>query len=278
MSTLDTPPFAAGGASRRFRDDVEPSESSRPAAPARFDDGLHRFPAQTPIRLDLRRIPPEGRQLETQTPPVRAEDLRRSAQRAGASRLKRLIDVAGALCGLILLAPLLGLIAALIRLESPGPALFRQRRTGLGGAPFQIYKFRTMRVAEDGAEIVQASRGDCRVTPLGALLRQSCFDELPQLFNVLKGEMSLVGPRPHALAHDGYYGALIPSYQSRFLVRPGISGLAQVSGFRGQTPNVEAMAGRIDLDLEYIRRWSVALDLRILLQTAFEGPFHPAAY
>jgi putative colanic acid biosynthesis UDP-glucose lipid carrier transferase len=204
--------------------------------------------------------------------------LAQGARRSRSSRLKRAIDVVGALFGLVLLAPLLAAIALLVRLDSPGPAIFRQWRTGKGGTPFQIYKFRTMRVSEDGAEVVQAKRRDCRVTRLGAFLRQSCFDELPQLFNVLKGEMSLVGPRPHAVAHDRYYGALVADYDDRFLVRPGISGLAQVSGYRGETPNVEAMAGRVALDLDYIRSWSLGLDLRILVRTAFDGPFHPTAY
>lgn len=216
--------------------------------------------------------------------PVRSEqeaaeiELQLGAAQARASALKRTVDILGALFGLVLLAPLLALVALLVRLESPGPAFFRQWRTGCGGAPFQIYKFRTMRVASDETPVVQASRGDGRVTRLGSFLRQSCFDELPQLLNVLKGEMSLVGPRPHAVEHDRYYSALIPAYDSRFLVRPGISGLAQVSGFRGETPFLEDMEGRIDLDLAYIRQWSLLLDLRILYRTAFEGPFHPAAY
>jgi putative colanic acid biosysnthesis UDP-glucose lipid carrier transferase len=194
------------------------------------------------------------------------------------SRFKRLIDVAGASFGLVFLAPFLLLVALLIRLESPGPALFRQRRKGRGGVPFAIYKFRTMRCLEDGPEIRQAERGDHRTTWLGAFLRRSSIDELPQLLNVLKGDMSLVGPRPHALAHDEFYGAAIENYDARFLARPGISGLAQVSGLRGPTPNIEWMAARVALDLKYIRNWSVGLDLRILLQTFVVGPFDPAAF
>ncbi|HUZ13477.1 MAG TPA: sugar transferase [Caulobacteraceae bacterium] len=217
--------------------------------------------------------------LEPWRPEVRAaETLRLGAGRIGASRLKRLVDVAGALVGLTLLAPLLALIALMIVLESPGPPLFRQWRTGRGGVPFRIYKFRTLRNADADGEVAQVCRDDPRVSRLGLFLRQSCFDELPQLLNVLKGEMSLVGPRPHALAHDSYYGARIADYRSRFLVRPGISGLAQVCGFRGRTATIEAMAGRIGLDLDYIGAWSFSLDLRILVRTAFEGPFHPAAY
>ena len=195
-----------------------------------------------------------------------------------ASGLKRLIDVLGAGFGLVFLAPFLLLVALTIRLESPGPALFRQRRTGRGGVPFVIYKFRTMRCLEDGPHITQASRGDRRTTRLGALLRRSSIDELPQLINVLKGDMSLVGPRPHALAHDQLYAAAIDNYEARFLARPGISGLAQVSGLRGATPSVECMAARVALDLEYIQRWSIILDVRILVQTLLMGPFDPAAF
>ncbi|MGH6957988.1 MAG: sugar transferase, partial [Caulobacteraceae bacterium] len=213
---------------------------------------------------------------------ARADDpsLTLGAARASSSLAKRALDIIGALLGLLFLAPLLALTALLVRLESPGPALFRQWRTGKGGKPFRIYKFRTMRLgaSDEPAAVVQASRGDCRVTRLGAFLRQSCFDELPQLLNVLKGEMSLVGPRPHAVAHDRYYDARIEDYGRRFLVRPGITGLAQVSGFRGETKRLEEMEGRIALDLEYARGWSFRLDLTILARTAFEGPFHPAAY
>jgi len=275
MSTLDVPPLSPGerasGRGSALRSQRLPG--------LRLGVGARSAALRSALGDDAGRFLELGRPVgETGPETVLGEELRPTAERAVGSAVKRLIDIAGALFGLALFAPLLALIAVLIRLESPGPALFRQRRTGLGGVPFQIYKFRTMRVAEDGTRIVQASRGDCRVTRLGAFLRQSCFDELPQLLNVLKGEMSLVGPRPHAVAHDGYYGGLIPDYETRFLVRPGISGLAQVTGFRGETPNIESMARRVDMDLCYIRHWSVALDLRILVQTAFEGPFHPAAY
>ena len=200
------------------------------------------------------------------------------ARRLNASGLKRALDVLGAALGLLFLAPVLILVALIIRIEGPGPILFRQRRTGHDGAPFFIYKFRTMRVMEDGSTIVQATPDDDRTTSFGAFLRRSSIDELPQLLNVLKDEMSLVGPRPHALAHDTYYCAVIPDYDLRFLIKPGISGLAQVSGFRGATPNDETMAARVALDLDYVRRWSFALDVRILLRTLLGGPFHPAAY
>jgi lipopolysaccharide/colanic/teichoic acid biosynthesis glycosyltransferase len=200
------------------------------------------------------------------------------AHRVNGSSLKRLVDFAFAFCGLLALAPFLLLVAFMIRIESPGPALFRQRRTGRGGATFMIYKFRTMRVTEDGPTIRQASRTDDRRTKLGVFLRRSCIDELPQLINVLKGDMSLIGPRPHALAHDEYYSTVVPDYSLRLLVRPGLSGLAQVCGHRGATPDIESMAKRVASDLEYIENWSFGMDMNILLRTVFEGPFHPSAY
>ena len=204
--------------------------------------------------------------------------LAKPALRAYRSWPKRGLDILGAGVGLLFISPFLILIALMIRLESPGPALFCQRRTGYRGREFKIYKFRSMRVAEDGDVIKQASRGDDRITRLGAFLRQSSIDELPQLINVLKGDMSLVGPRPHAVAHDRYFGAAIAEYDSRFLVRPGITGLAQVLGHRGATPDVESMAKRVDKDLEYIRRWSIKLDVLILWRTVMLGPFDSAAY
>ena len=200
------------------------------------------------------------------------------AARIASSHLKRVVDIVGALVGLLILSPLLLLVAVLIFLESPGSPIFRQRRTGYRGAPFVIYKFRTMHVVEDGPNIVQARREDQRITRVGALLRRTSVDELPQLLNVLKGEMSLIGPRPHALAHDQYFGELIPEYDGRFKTKPGLTGLAQVSGLRGPTPDVATMAARIEKDLDYIRSWSTLLDLRILLQTALIFAFHPAAY
>ncbi|HET9159815.1 MAG TPA: sugar transferase [Caulobacteraceae bacterium] len=204
--------------------------------------------------------------------------LARPALRAYRSWLKRGLDISGAGLGLLFLSPFLIMIAIMIRLESKGPALFCQRRTGYRGREFKIYKFRSMRVAEDGDEIRQATKGDDRITALGAFLRKSSIDELPQLLNVLKGDMSLVGPRPHALAHDKYYGAAIAAYEYRFLVRPGITGLAQVLGHRGATPDVETMARRVEKDCEYIRRWSMVLDIEILWRTLMLGPFDSAAY
>lgn len=184
------------------------------------------------------------------------------------SGLRVSFDVAVAGLALVLLAPLLALIALLVRLDSPGPALFRQTRTGLNGRTFQIYKFRSMRVQENGAVVRQASRADARVTRLGAFLRKTSLDELPQLLNVLRGEMSLVGPRPHAVAHDTYYGSEIAAYERRFTVRPGITGWAQVNGSRGATPTIADMQHRVMLDLWYVEHHSFLLDLRILTATA----------
>ena len=177
-------------------------------------------------------------------------------------------DVIIAATALVLLAPLLGILALLVRLDSRGPALFRQTRTGLNGRTFLIYKFRTMHVQEDGSVVRQARRGDVRMTRLGAVLRKSSLDELPQLLNVLLGDMSLVGPRPHALAHDRHYGAHISAYRQRFAVRPGITGWAQINGSRGPTPELADMQRRIELDLWYVQNRSFALDLKILLTTA----------
>ncbi len=168
---------------------------------------------------------------------------------------------------LVLLMPLMGLIALAIRLDSPGPVLFRQRRYGLDGEEITVYKFRSMRVAEDGPDVPQARRNDPRVTRIGAWLRRLSLDELPQLVNVLQGRMSLVGPRPHAVAHNEMYRQQIRSYMVRHKVRPGITGWAQVNGFRGETDSLEKMEGRIRLDIDYLRRWSPWLDLYILLRT-----------
>jgi undecaprenyl-phosphate galactose phosphotransferase/putative colanic acid biosynthesis UDP-glucose lipid carrier transferase len=156
--------------------------------------------------------------------------------------------------------------------------IFRQRRNGFNGRPFEIYKFRTMNVLEDGAVVRQAKKSDSRVTAVGRLLRRSSIDELPQLFNVLKGDMSLVGPRPHALAHDNEYGRLIANYAFRHHVKPGITGWAQVNGFRGETTRIESMMERIEADLWYINNWSLWLDLRIMLITCFEVARGRAAY
>jgi exopolysaccharide biosynthesis polyprenyl glycosylphosphotransferase len=181
--------------------------------------------------------------------------------------LKRTLDLAIALPMLILLAPLLIAVAAFIKLDSAGPALFRQSRLGLNGRAFGILKFRTMNVVEDGDAVVQAERNDARVTRMGAFLRTSSIDELPQLLNVIAGDMSLVGPRPHAIAHDVHYASLIPEYVQRQRVKPGITGWAQVNGYRGGTPTLDLMQRRVDLDIWYAEHASVALDVLILART-----------
>jgi putative colanic acid biosynthesis UDP-glucose lipid carrier transferase len=182
--------------------------------------------------------------------------------------VKRVSDlVLGALALALAGVPML-IVALLIKLTSPGPVFFRQRRYGLDGREILVWKFRSMRVCEDGEKVTQAVKNDSRVTPLGAVLRKTSLDELPQLFNVLEGSMSLVGPRPHASAHNEQYRPLIHGYMLRHKVKPGITGLAQVSGWRGETDTLEKMERRVECDHRYIRDWSLWLDLRILLQTA----------
>ena len=168
---------------------------------------------------------------------------------------------------LVLLLPLLALIAILVKRSSPGPIIFRQRRYGLDGQEITVYKFRTMTVTEDGAHIRQASKADDRITRIGAILRRYSLDELPQLINVLQGRMSLVGPRPHAVAHNEEYRKLIKGYMVRHKVLPGITGLAQVNGCRGETSQLEEMEARVNFDLEYLRYWSPMLDIKIILLT-----------
>jgi Undecaprenyl-phosphate glucose phosphotransferase len=198
--------------------------------------------------------------VELQRPPLTAAE--RGAKRA--------FDIAAATVGLLAIAPLLLAIAFAVWIESPGPVLFRQRRGGFNGRAFKILKFRTMRVMEDGPTIIQATSNDHRLTRIGRWLRRSSADELPQLINVLRGEMSLVGPRPHALAHDLLYSRLISNYPYRHHVRPGMTGWAQVNGFRGETPTVDKMKQRVELDLWYATNWSFWLDLWILFWTMLE--------
>lgn len=183
--------------------------------------------------------------------------------------LKRASDLLLGSLILLLIAPLLLAVAVAVRLDSPGPVLFRQRRYGLDGQEIVVYKFRTMRVAEDGDVIRQATRDDPRVTRLGAFLRRTSLDELPQFFNVLAGTMSIVGPRPHAVAHNEQYRRLIKGYMLRHKVRPGITGWAQVNGQRGETDTVEKMQKRVEYDLAYLRHWSLLWDLEIILRTVF---------
>jgi len=182
---------------------------------------------------------------------------------------KRIFDVVISATTLVLLAPLLACLAVLIRLESGGPVLFMQRRYGFNQQPFRIIKFRTLTTRDDGDLVPQVTRNDHRVTRIGRWLRPLNIDELPQLINVLKGDMSLVGPRPHALSHDHDYEKKISLYARRHNVRPGITGWAQVNGFRGETDTEEKMRQRVDHDLYYIDNWSLWFDIRILLLTLF---------
>ena len=182
--------------------------------------------------------------------------------------LKRMLDIVGASIALVLLSPLLLVTAAAIRLESPGPVLFCQQRYGTDGHPFPIYKFRSMtQAACASTEVAQATRGDMRVTRVGRFIRRTSIDELPQLINILRGDMSLVGPRPHAVPHNEHYRRLIRGYMLRHKVRPGLTGWAQVHGLRGETETIDKMEHRVRFDLDYLRQWSVALDLYIVLLT-----------
>jgi Undecaprenyl-phosphate glucose phosphotransferase len=201
--------------------------------------------------------------------PTTAVELQRAPMGSVQRRAKRIIDQVLALIALVVLFPLLIIVAAAIRLESAGPALFRQTRMGFNGRPFRIYKFRTMSTSEDGPVIMQARKADDRVTRLGRLLRRLSIDELPQLVNVLCGDMSLVGPRPHAIAHDNEYSRLIGTYAQRHKMLPGITGWAQVNGFRGETRDLHTMEQRVESDIWYVEYWSLWLDLRIIFLTIF---------
>jgi putative colanic acid biosysnthesis UDP-glucose lipid carrier transferase len=181
--------------------------------------------------------------------------------------VKRVSDIIISAALLVLLSPVLLLLALAIKLTSPGSVIFKQRRYGLDGEEITVYKFRSMQVSEDGEKVTQASRDDPRITPVGRILRRFSLDELPQLFNVLQGRMSIVGPRPHAVAHNEEYRALIKGYMLRHKVRPGITGLAQINGYRGETKDLEDMRKRVEYDLDYLRHWSLGLDLSIIFRT-----------
>jgi len=190
---------------------------------------------------------------------------------SGAQQLsKRLMDIVASSLALVFFVPVMALTAIAIKLDSPGPVIFRQTRKGFNGNTFVIFKFRTMTVQENGPDVLQATREDSRVTFIGALLRSLSIDELPQLVNVLKGEMSLVGPRPHALAHDNYFETVLSDYAFRHHMKPGITGWAQCNGARGATPSIEHISERVKLDLWYINNWSLWLDVQILMKTFFE--------
>ncbi len=192
--------------------------------------------------------------------------------------LKRAEDIILSLITLPILLPIMAVIAALVKITSPGPIIYKQVRYGLGGQRIDVYKFRSMYVHQEGKTVVQATKNDPRVTPLGRFLRSSNLDELPQIFNVLRGSMSLVGPRPHAVSHNEEYRAKVELYMLRHKVKPGITGWAQVNGWRGETDTIEKMEKRVEFDLQYIRNWSVLLDIRIVLLTLVRSFFDKNAY
>lgn len=192
--------------------------------------------------------------------------------------MKRIFDIVFSSIVLILIAIPLLVIALAIRLTSPGPALFKQRRYGFRGEEIIVWKFRSMTVREDSENVVQAKKNDPRVTKLGGFLRRTSLDELPQFFNVLQGRMSVVGPRPHAVAHNEFYRGQVKGYMLRHKVKPGITGLAQVNGCRGETDTLDKMESRIQYDLNYIRNWSLWLDIKIVLLTIFKGFTGSKAY
>ncbi len=192
--------------------------------------------------------------------------------------VKRLSDIVLGSIILVLISPILLGLAIGVKLSSPGPAIFKQRRNGLDGEEIIVYKFRSMRVMDNGGVVKQATRGDSRITPFGAFIRRTSLDELPQFINVLQGRMSIVGPRPHAVAHNEEYRRLIKAYMVRHKVKPGITGWAQVNGCRGETETIEKMQTRVEFDLEYLRNWSLTLDLQIIIRTVRLMVFDRNAY
>lgn len=222
----------------------------------------HSLAEVTEQNIDLRLVPnavPDGRYGSTQ-----AKGLRKTPV------LKRLFDIVFSGFAILMLAPLMAVIAVLIKIGSKGPVLFKQHRNGFHGDVFEVWKFRTMSVLENGAVVTQAKKGDKRVTNIGRILRKTSLDELPQFFNVLFGSMSVVGPRPHAVSHNEEYRNKIPNYMKRHDVMPGITGLAQVSGARGETDTLEKMAERLKYDLYYIENYGLKLDLKIVILTIKE--------
>ncbi len=181
--------------------------------------------------------------------------------------VKRVSDIVLGSIIVVLISPILLGLAIGVKLSSPGPAIFRQKRNGLDGEEIIVYKFRSMRSQDNGAVVKQATKGDSRITPFGAFIRRTSLDELPQFINVLQGRMSIVGPRPHAVAHNEEYRRLIKAYMVRHKVRPGITGWAQVNGYRGETETIDKMQARVEFDLEYLRNWSLGLDLQIIIRT-----------
>lgn len=191
---------------------------------------------------------------------------------------KRIEDLLIASLILILISPILILIALSVKLTSKGPVIFRQIRYGMDGKPIKVYKFRSMNVMENDENVKQATKNDTRVTKVGAFLRKTSLDELPQFFNVITGQMSIVGPRPHAVAHNELYRDLIEGYMLRHKVKPGITGWAQINGWRGETDTLDKMKMRVEYDLAYIREWSLWLDIKIIFLTVFKGFVNKSAY
>ncbi|MDL2336861.1 MAG: undecaprenyl-phosphate glucose phosphotransferase [Pseudomonadota bacterium] len=192
--------------------------------------------------------------------------------------VKRISDVVLSSIILIVTSPLLLVLAIGVKLSSPGPVVFKQRRNGLDGDEIIVYKFRSMTTQDNGSVVKQATRNDARLTPFGAFIRRTSLDELPQFVNVLQGRMSIVGPRPHAVAHNEEYRRLIKAYMVRHKVKPGVTGWAQVNGYRGETDTLEKMQARVEYDLEYLRNWSIALDLQIIMRTVRVAFFERHAY
>lgn len=205
-------------------------------------------------------------------------ELKRAPLSRREQAVKRIVDVLGATLGILMLFPLMCVVAVVIKAESRGPVIFKQRRSGFNGRVFKIFKFRTMTVLEDGPVVQQARRDDSRFTRIGRWLRRTNIDELPQLFNVLFGEMSLVGPRPHAVAHDCEYEREIASYAFRHNVKPGITGWAQFNGYRGETRTIDLMSKRVECDMWYIKHWSIWLDMRIIIGTVMKEIWHARGY
>ncbi|WAT01004.1 undecaprenyl-phosphate glucose phosphotransferase [Rouxiella chamberiensis] len=197
----------------------------------------------------------------------------------GVNRLiKRLEDIIVSIIILTFISPILLFIAIAVKLTSPGPVIFKQQRYGIDGKGIAVWKFRSMVVMENGDSVVQATKGDARITKLGSFLRKTSLDELPQFINVLKGDMSIVGPRPHAVAHNELYRTMISGYMLRHKMKPGITGWAQINGWRGETDTLDKMEKRVEFDLDYIHNWSLGLDLKIIFLTIFKGFIHKAAY
>lgn len=192
--------------------------------------------------------------------------------------LKRVEDLIVSLAILFFISPILLTIAIIIKCTSPGPIIFKQLRYGIDGKAIKVWKFRSMTVMENGDKVIQAKRGDIRITPFGGFLRRTSLDELPQFFNVIKGDMSIVGPRPHAVAHNEQYRKLIKGYMLRHKMKPGITGWAQINGWRGETDVLEKMEKRVEYDLYYIQNWSLWMDLKIIFLTVFKGFVNKSAY